>query len=263
MDVSIIIPCFNHGQYIQDAIESTKQIENIDYEVIIVNDGSTDPLTLRKLKELEDIGYTVISHENSGPAFSRNAGIRNSTGRYILPLDADNKLKPEYIYKGIRILDKGMFDIVYANPIFFGEDTPSRKFRVRPFNGDDLFIDNYIDTCALFKREVWEVTGGYDSDNRFKGHEDWEFWVHAFVKGFRFYHLDEALYYYRIVENSLATQKQDADNSSREYILKKHFNAFTKTMISHYSYGKMYLNDMENPLRAAIKYLSYSLKMKK
>lgn len=264
MDVSIIVPCFNHGAYIGDALESVKQLQNIDYEVIIVNDGSTDSLTLIKLKELEERGYTVISHQNSGPAFSRNAGIKASKGKYILPLDADNKVLPDYIYKGIKILEEGQFDIVYGNPIFFGEDTLSREFQVRPFNGDDLFITNYIDTCAIFKREVWEIVGGYDPKVPFHGQEDWEFWLHAFVKGFRFYHLNEGLYYYRVLENSLASNlKSDKDNQNQEYILKKHFGAFSRAMIKYYSFGKMYDNDKKNPLRAGIKYLFYFLKIKR
>ncbi len=264
MDLSIIIPCFNHGQYLDEVIASIKTITGVEYEVIFVNDGSSDPLTLTKLKDLEKEGYTVISHQNSGPAFSRNAGIKQSSGKYILPLDADNKLLPEYIYKGISILAKGKFDIVYANPIFFGENAKTREFKVKAFIGEDLFIHNYIDTCALYKREVWEGVNGYDPNIPFHGQEDWEFWLHAYIKGFRFYHLNEGLYYYRILNNSLASNlKTDKDNLNQEYILKKHFSAFSKSMINYYSFGKMYQNDKENPLRAGIKYLSYFLKIKK
>lgn len=256
MDLSIIIPCFNHGPYLDEVIGSIKTISDIKYEVIIVNDGSTDAFTLTKLKEMETQGFTVISHQNSGPAFSRNAGIKVARGTYILPLDADNKVLPTYIVKGIKILQGGQFDIVYGNPIFFGEGTIAREFETKNFNIGDLFISNYIDTCALYKKEVWEKTGGYDPKLPFHGQEDWEFWINASSKGFKFYHIDEGLYYYRVLNNSLAANlKQDKDNLNHDYILKKHFELFTKTMIANYTYGKMYQRDLQQPLRASLKYL--------
>jgi len=263
MDLSIIIPCFNHGLYIDEALESIKTISGIKYEVIIVNDGSTDSFTLKKLGEIKLKGITVISQQNSGPAVSRNVGIKFSTGKYILPLDADNKLKAEYVHRGIEILRKGRFDIVYGNPIFFGEKIPSREFKVKPFNGVDLFIYNYIDTCAIFKRDVWENIGGYDPNIPFH-QEDWEFWLHAYIKDFRFCHIDKGLYYYRILEDSVASKLgADNDNLNQEYILKKHFNAFTKTMIANYTFGKMYQRDLQHPLRASLKFLLHLFKPSK
>lgn len=263
MEVSIIIPCFNHGLFIDDAINSIKQLKNIDYEVIIIDDGSTDPLTLSKLEELKIVGYQVISHTNKGPAYSRNAGIKIAQGKYILPLDADNKIKPEYIYKGVEILKGGQYDIVYANPIFFGEAHISREFKTKAFDGNDLFVYNYIDTCALFKKEVWDNIGGYDENMPFY-QEDWEFWVHAFVKGYRFYHLDEELYFYRVLSNSITTGVEtEKSDQNHNYILRKHISAFAKTMFTNYSAGKMYQTDQKNPLRASLKYLSYFLKIKK
>jgi glycosyltransferase involved in cell wall biosynthesis len=102
--VSIIIPCYNHGKYIMDAISSVEKIEDKNlYELIIINDGSTDEYTNTLLKELSDKGYYVIFQENKGLATSRNNAIAISKGEYILPLDADNKIRPEYIYKGINI----------------------------------------------------------------------------------------------------------------------------------------------------------------
>lgn len=265
MDISIIIPCYNHGLYIQEAIDSILACKNVAYEIIIINDGSTDTYTIQKLNELKESGYIVLSHSNQGPAYSRNVGISVAKGKYILALDADNKIKPAYIDKALKALIEEQCDIVYANPIYIGEETPQRKFKVQAFDGLDLFFKNSIDTCAIYKKTVWVTLGGYDDQLPFHGQEDWEFWLHAFIKEFKFKHLNEGLYYYRILNNSLIarTVQSDKEELNHDYLLKKHFSVFKKLMAENYSYGKMYQHDIQNPLRASLKYLYRFLVNKK
>ena len=196
--LSVIIPCFNHGQYIQEAIDSVLQIKNIGYEIIIIDDGSTDPFTISKLHELKETGFTILSQHNSGLAHTRNKGIEAASGKYILPLDADNKIKPEYIYKALPLLESDEFDIVYSKPLFFGTYSSGRHYKTRPFEIMDLIVENYIDACAVYKKEVWEKLNGYDTTMPYPGQEDWEFWIHAFAKKCAFKFLDEELFYYRI-----------------------------------------------------------------
>src|SRR5437899_68511 len=95
--VSVIIPCFNHGEFLMDAVHSVEECARTLYEIIIVNDGSTDPPTVQLLKDLEEKGYNIINQNNQGLAAARNNGIAAATANYILPLDADNKIRPEYI----------------------------------------------------------------------------------------------------------------------------------------------------------------------
>ena len=120
--VSIVIPCYNHGQYIQEALDSI-EVQKINYavEIIIVDDGSSDAATLQKLDDLKALNYTVIHQTNGGPGKARNAGIQVAMGKYILPLDADNKISPDYINKAVPVLEKNDADIVYAAPQFFGD----------------------------------------------------------------------------------------------------------------------------------------------
>ncbi|HEY8916042.1 MAG TPA: glycosyltransferase family 2 protein, partial [Chitinophaga sp.] len=86
--VSIIIPCYNQGHFLQDALKSLAACDADLYELIIVNDGSTDAATNTYLRELSNQGYHVIFQENQGLGAARNTGIRAAKGRYLLPLDA-------------------------------------------------------------------------------------------------------------------------------------------------------------------------------
>ena len=123
--VSVIIPCYNHGQYIKEAIQSVEECREKDlYEIIILNDGSTDKYTIEILQELANAGYNVINQANQGLGAARNNAIRMARGKYILPLDSDNKIYPEYIYESIKILDaEPGIAMVYGDWEYFGEKT--------------------------------------------------------------------------------------------------------------------------------------------
>ncbi len=202
--VSIIIPCYNHGQYIMDAIESVERYEpKEDYEIIIVNDGSTDEFTNKLLNELSVKGYYVIQKENGGLSSARNTGIKNAQALYILPLDSDNKIRPAYIKEGIRILDRDVgIGVVYSNPFLFGERSGGLK---RPdFDIEKLFRFNYIDACAVYRKIVWEEVNGYDEHKTMHlGWEDWDFWMRVALRGWSFYHIDRELFDYRVRKDSM------------------------------------------------------------
>ncbi len=105
--ISIIIPVYNSGNYLRETLESVRNYTGKSiYEIIIVNDGSTDNDTLELLNQLQNEGYSIIDQENKGPAAARNNGVECSRGKYLLFLDSDNRIKPSYIDKGIGILDK-------------------------------------------------------------------------------------------------------------------------------------------------------------
>ena len=257
MILSIIIPCFNHGSYLDEAIASLPDKNSLDYELIIVDDGSTDPFTLAKFDELRKNGHRIISHPNGGLAYSRNTGIAQSAGRYILPLDADNKINIPGLVKTVALLECGEYDIVYGKPKFFGEDIPSRKFRPKPFNGDELFLGNYIDACAVFKREVWEIVGGYDEKMPFQGNEDWEFWISAYLQGCRFKFLDEYCFEYRISGNSMLGSIVDNERklANQRYLTNKHYEAHLDAFAKHFTKSRIYQFEQDRPMRTMLKYL--------
>ena len=157
MDISIIIPCFNAHEYLQDALESIRQSNNLEnhrYEIVIVNDGSTHPDMLKLLGELDTTDCLIIHQSNKGPGSARNTGIRHATGKYLLLLDSDNKVRRNFIDLGIWTLEHYQTDILYGQPAFFGESEEPR-FKAQPFNLQTLLKGNYIDTCSIMRRKVW------------------------------------------------------------------------------------------------------------
>lgn len=200
--VSIIIPCFNHGKYLQETLKSVEHsITEYSYEVIIVNDGSTDAYTNEYLAQLKKENYTVIFQENKGVCETRNVGIRQAKGVYILPIDADNNIKPDYIQKAVKFLDQNpKIDIVYCNALLIGDQTGVTN--CGEHNLQRLMLDNYIDNCSMYRKSMWESLGGYESNRIVGGLEDWEFWLRAAFNGFQFYYLNEVLFEYRVLANS-------------------------------------------------------------
>ncbi len=204
--LSVVIPCYNHGEFILQAIASVESCQAKVYEILIVNDGSTDPLTQKVLQALSERGYSVIHQENQGLASARNHGISLAKGRYILPLDSDNKIRPNYITKAIKILDRQPeVGVVYGNFEFFGDVTGMQK--VPEFDINLIVRGNYIDACAVFRKIAWQDAGGYDERIPEKlGYEDWDFWLSVAEKGWQFYHIDEVLFDYRLRSNSMVSR---------------------------------------------------------
>lgn len=263
--VSVVIPCYNHGAYIQEALDSI-EVDKIQYpvEIIIVDDGSTDQPTLQKLESLKAAGYQVIFQSNGGPASARNTGVRASKGVYILPLDADNKITPDYINKAIPLLTEKAVDIVYARPIFFGDLTQrKRQYKVRKYDDLNIVTGNFADACAVYKKTVWEKNGGYDTDIPFYGFEDWEFWINAASNGFQFYFLDEKLFYYRIVANSVITgyNQEERITLNKQYIAKKHSDFYLQKLIRLSYIKERYEVDIMRFIITPILYPLYLLKI--
>ncbi len=221
--ISIVIPCYNHGKYIQEAIDSIQLQKYSDlFEVIIINDGSTDLFTINELNRINEPGITVIHQENKGLASARNKGIELSKGKYILPLDSDNKIVPEVFIEAIAILEKEHeIDMVYTDAIYFGGK--SGNWKVGDFDGIILFINNYIDACALIRKSVLQELGGYDKNMPAMGNEDWELWVNFFLKNKKVFYLPKIGFYYRVLSDSMSVTTTGPNfDKNRKYIYEKY-----------------------------------------
>lgn len=228
IDISIVIPCYNHGHFIGDAISSVEAyLGDYKHEIVVVNDGSVDPFTIRTLQQLENQGYIVVNQKNQGIGAARNNGILLSKGRYILPLDSDNKIRPEYISNSIKILDGNPnVGVVYGNSLFFGEE--NKRNEVPEFRLIDLLFQNTIDACAVFRKSIWEKIGGYDEQMPIMGYEDWEFWIRVARDGWNFKHVNEVLFEYRVRDNSMIKNANQYNNQKiiRHYMIKKHSDMY-------------------------------------
>lgn len=217
--LSIIIPCYNHGHYIQDAIESIQSYNgDIQYEVIIVNDGSDSEVTMKILEELKEKGFKIYDQINKGLAEARNIGISLAKGKYVIPLDADNKIRHDMITEGIAALKKDeKIDIVYGDVQYFGEQT--HVFRPGKFSFRKLLIENYIDACILMKKAAWERLGGYDKD--LNPYEDWDLNIRAAALGCKFYYIPKILFDYRVRNDSMLRFHKSLDEIKNK-LAKKH-----------------------------------------
>ncbi len=239
--VSIVIPCYNHGHYLDDALESLESAgKGLHVEIIIVNDGSTEKATQKKLAQLEADGYQVIHQKNGGLASARNAGIRAAQAEIILPLDADNKITEIGISLPLALFEKNPdVSVIYGDRLLF--EAQSGQVTVGDFNLQKLMLGNYIDACAMFRKKMWEALGGYDHTMPFTGWEDWEFWLHASFRGFKFHYLPEVLFNYRVVSNSMvhglnkSKQKLDA---LLEHLEGRHPNHFGSQYVDRYFFSK-------------------------
>jgi len=203
--ISIIIPCYNQGHFLRETLESVALCDKTLYELIIVNDGSTDEATNEFLRSLQKEGFNVIFQENKGLAGARNAGINQANGEFILPLDSDNKIRPIFLTEGIKLMDSNPdIAVVYGNAQYFGEKTG--VWEPGNFNLQKLMISNYIDACALIRKSVLDKVGFYDTNMQYMGWEDWEMWLRLSSKGYKLQYLPLILFDYRVVVNSMSKQ---------------------------------------------------------
>src|ERR1035437_5824411 len=180
--VSVVMPCFNHGEFLPEAVASVTAARRDDVELIVVDDGSTDERTGPEVDKLVAQGIKVIRQANKGLAAARNAGIMASQGEYIFPLDADDRLRSGWIDRGIRILDsEPKVGIVYGDAQCFGIRVG--RWYVGPFDAAKLLDSNFIHASALYRRSVWEQNRGYDGTMPVQGLEDWDFWLSALEHG--------------------------------------------------------------------------------
>jgi len=200
--VSIVIPCYNQGAMLREALASVEEVRNENLlEVIIVDDGSSDAETIRILKEFREAGYSVVSQPNRRVSADRNTGIRLARGEFILPLDSDNRLRDVYLKKGVTLLKENpSIGIIYADAEYFGER--SGRWHVQEFDLLSLIRMNFIDVCALYRKALWDEVGGYDEQMPWMGLEDWDFWLRVACHGGSFFHLAEIGFDYRVRADS-------------------------------------------------------------
>ncbi len=155
--VSIIIPCYNYGQYLDEAVQSVLAQTYQDFEIIIVNDGSTDELTNKLLATYNKPKTTVLSQTNKGLGAARNSGIKVSSGEYIVCLDADDSLHSDFLNKTIPILDadyKHEYGFVMTWVQLFGD--LNFVWETAEFDPYLICVRNGMHVAHLW-RECWDM----------------------------------------------------------------------------------------------------------
>jgi glycosyltransferase involved in cell wall biosynthesis len=200
--VSVIIPCYNLGAYVDEAVDSVLAQTFQDFEIIVVDDGSTEPSTMRLMGNYDRPKTHVLRTKNQGLATARNIGITQARGKYILPLDADDKIGNSYLAKASMILDtRPEIGIVYCRARFFG--AREGEWHIEPFSIETMLTKNVIFATAMFRKSSWQKVGGYNPI-MVHGYEDYDFWISLLdLEKAGVYRINEILFYYRVREDSM------------------------------------------------------------
>ena len=228
--ISVIVPCYNQAQYMDECLQSVLDQTYHNWECIIVNDGSPDHTEEVALQWTEkDTRFIYLKKENGGLSSARNAGIEIAKGEWILPLDCDDKIGSQYLELASAQFDKD-YTIIYCEAEFFGDKEGKWELPVTSIK--ELAIQNTIFCSAFFKKLDWVLVGGYD-ENLKLGYEDWEFWINIAKKNFSVHKLDEVCFFYRIKNESMTTIFHN-DNANKKlsvnYIYKKHIDFFLENL---------------------------------
>lgn len=223
MLISVIVPVYNtNPRFIEETLASTLLLKNLcTYEVIIVNDGSTDEATLKFLNQIDKTQFQIIHQQNKGLAGARNTGIAHAQGEYIFPLDSDDKIHADIGYFIQYIQNNKESDIIYGDFQIFG--SKAKYSKGREFHPYELFfISNRVSACSIYKKEIWHKVGGYDES--FRTCEDWDFWCACAVAKAKFKYLPYANFHYRVIKDgkSLYQKTQHLVYENHQRILAKY-----------------------------------------
>jgi len=229
--VSVIVPCYNHGQFLEECLNSVLAQTHSDWECIVVDNGSTDNTSEVSARfTSKDSRFKYLFTPQKGVSFARNLGIKNSSGVYILPLDADDSIHPKFVEKTLALMTNNPnAKLVYSNARLFGNS--SGDWKLPEYSFRNLLIENSIFCTSLYKRTDYDKTSGYN-ESMLEGFEDWDFWILLLKSGGDVLKVEEVLFNYRIRNQSrnnsldpkkqLALRKQIFENHKELY--QKHFS---------------------------------------
>lgn len=219
--VSIIIPCYNQGQYITDAIMSAENQTHKDIEIVFIDDCSTDN-SLEIVDELAKKFNNIVvlkNDANSGVVESRNKAIDTARGFYILPLDGDDTIEPTYIEEAVQVFEKNPdVGFVYCKARKFG--AVNEYWNLPKFNKESFIFNNCIVNSSLFRKSDFIKFGKYKS-YMFSWTEDYDLWMSFVENGLLPYRIDKVLYNHREFESGSRTEltTKDPYYARREYLL--------------------------------------------
>ena len=259
--VSIIVPCYNQSHFLNESLQSVLDQTYVDWECIIVNDGSLDNTESIAQQWCEkDNRFSYLYKENGGLSSARNAGITQSDGEYILPLDADDYIHKDYLSKLVpKLYQDDSLAIVSCYSEFFKKSLNNIIFELKPEGTTYhylLYVNQLIAT-SLFRKICWEEVGGYDETMK-KGFEDWEFWIAITKRGWKYKVIEEFLFYYRKSKKSMLVDTlNNHAESNKEYIYKKHREIYIKDFdncITVLFYGLKTYRSSEQKIKNSLEY---------
>jgi glycosyltransferase involved in cell wall biosynthesis len=210
-DVSVIIPLYNLGMYLPEALDSIRKQTHPNWECIIVNDESTDNSgeTAQKLiDEYNDPRICLVHQQNKGLSGARNTGIRLAKGEFLVALDPDDSITADYFRIGCETLRKHS-DLGWVYPVTLQYGAMNRFWSFRAFDPLKLLARNINPCHAMQRKALWEDVGEYN-EQMLRGYEDWDYWLTALEKGWRAELIPQIMLLYRKRKSSMLKEMDDA-----------------------------------------------------
>jgi glycosyltransferase involved in cell wall biosynthesis len=227
------VTCYNLGEYLGEAVDSVLGQTCQDFEILIVDDGSTDSRTRAILDDFERPRTTLYREPHRGLAAARNVLINNATGEYVCALDCDDRLHPEFLRRTLAAFDEDpTLTFVSCHVQMFGAEShvwPSDARCDLP----TLLSEDTVATAALVRRSAVNAVGGYDAAMPHQGDEDWDLWISLVKAGYRGVTLPEILFYYRRRPGSMVESctSRDTHLDLFQYLLHKHRIAYSDQLV--------------------------------
>ena len=227
--VSVIIPLYNQGDYVAGAIESVRASEYPRIEIVVVDDGSSDPATIEVFDALE--GVTKVRQANAGLSAARNAGIAAAAGRYILPLDSDDLVAEGFIAAGVAALRRRPeLSYVAGNLQYFGM-LDHTHVPVGYIAHLSLVVNTHVRATALFRREALTAVGGYDAG--LPAFEDWDLHIRLALAGYASDILPVDCHLYRRHTESMTFSSSNAMRLELlQHLMAKHLESIDPTQVA-------------------------------
>lgn len=209
--LSVIVPLYNHREDVLAALGSLERSSRLDWEVIVVDDASTDgggACVRDWLQSRPQRSCRLVRHDlNRGLAAARNTGAEQARSEHLLMLDADNELRTHAMQRLVDALD-GSPTASFAYGIMerFSSDGPEGLLSCFEWEPARLRAGNYIDAFSLIRREAFRAMGGYSYDPRLYGWEDYDLWVRMAEAGRSAAFVPEIIARYRVGHSSMISQ---------------------------------------------------------
>lgn len=256
--VSIIIPCYNDANYIEQAVNSACTQTYKNKEVIVVDDGSNKE-TKKVLKKLESKIDQLITQENQGVVVARNNAIKAASGKYILTLDSDDFFEKDFLEKAAKVLDENLEIGMVTCHAKILEHIGTVHIQIP--NGEDFnkaIFRNNVYASLLFRKKCWEDVNGYDP-NMSRGFEDWEFNISVSKAGWKIWVINEPLFNYRLKKHSRNTDAKRHQKELREYVFLKHRDIAIKNYEETISFFLKEIEDLKGIIKEYENSTSYKL----
>ena len=223
--VSVVIPCYNDKDYIEEAVQSVLNQTFQDFEIFIVDDGS-NAATKKVLANIKNEKLQIITQTNQGSSKARNSGFKAVNSEYVLVLDGDDTVDAIFLEKAVVILDGNQKIGAVSSycTLFIKKEQVVHKHLPKGGGVVDFLFNNNSVSFALIRKKCWEEIGGYDEQMK-NGFEDWEFWISLTKRNWTIYIIPEFLFNYRQKKSNESLDKISKQNfreANLNYIYKKH-----------------------------------------